>query len=83
MRPTSTHANKVMAAITDYAKAIKGLSGKDGAEQMQQLLQLTGAAVQQVHSISARPAAQTLAPPDPWINQSCANDDRRQTRSMM
>ena len=33
--PTISHANKVTAVVADCAKAIKGLSGKNGAEQMQ------------------------------------------------
>ena len=81
-RPTITHANKVMAVIADCAKAIKELSGKNRTEQMQPLLQLTEVVVQLTPSIAARPATQTLAHSEPWVYQSRADDDRRQTRSM-
>ena len=43
--PTISHADKVMAAIADCARAIKRLGGPNGAEQMQQLLQLPETAI--------------------------------------
>ena len=40
-KPTITHAKKIMAAIADFAKAIKNMGSNRGADEMQQLLQLT------------------------------------------
>ena len=44
-KPTITHADKIMAAIVDCAKAIKKMGSNDGADVMQQLLKLTEKAV--------------------------------------
>ena len=40
-RPTITHANKVMAAISDCSKAIKTLGNSNVSDEMQQLFRLT------------------------------------------
>ena len=42
-----------MAAIADYAKAIKNMDDSNGAEKMQKLLQLTERAVQHDPDITA------------------------------
>ena len=39
-RPTITHADKVMAAIADCAKAIKNLGNGNGGEEMRQLIKI-------------------------------------------
>ena len=39
-KPTITHADKIMAAIADCAKAIKNMGSNDGSYEIQQLLQL-------------------------------------------
>jgi len=46
-RPTITHADKVMNAIADCAKAIKDITSPNGAEEMRQLAELTDRAIQQ------------------------------------
>ncbi len=46
-RPTITHADKVMNVIADCAKAIKDITSPNGAELMQQLLELTDQAIHQ------------------------------------
>ena len=45
MRSTITHADKVMNAITDCAKAIKDITSPNGAEEMRQLVELTEQAI--------------------------------------
>ena len=71
-----------MATIADCAKAIEGLSGPNGAEQTQQLLQLTEAAIQQNPRTADGLSPPKLVQPKPWVRQNNVNDDRRQTRSM-
>ena len=80
--PTISHADKVIAAIADCARAIKGLSGPNGAEQMQQLLQLTEAALQQNPRTADGSSPPTLVQPKSWADQENVSDDRRQTRLM-
>ena len=63
--PTILHANKVMTAIINCAKTIKGMSGHIGAEQMQQLLQLIEAAIQQHPRTNARSSRPTLVQTEP------------------
>ena len=46
MKPTITHADKIIVAITDCDKDIKNMGYSNGADEMQQLLQLTKRAVQ-------------------------------------
>ena len=52
-----------MATIADYAKAIKNMDSKEGADEMQQLLKLAEKAVRNNEAISksAKPAPQTNA----------------------
>ena len=40
-RPTVTHADKIMMAIAECAKAIKGMEGEQGKQEMEQLQKLT------------------------------------------
>ena len=51
-RPTITHADKVKNAITDCTKAIKDISSSYGAEEMQQLVELTEQAIHQHPTIT-------------------------------
>ena len=44
-RPTITHADKVMNAIADCAKAFKHITSPNGAEEMRQLVELTEQAI--------------------------------------
>ena len=44
---TITHADKVMNAIAECAKAIKDITSPNGAEEMQQLVELTEQAIHQ------------------------------------
>jgi len=46
-RPTITHANKVMNAIADCAKAIKDITSTNGTEEIWQLVELTEQAIHQ------------------------------------
>lgn len=80
-RPTVTHADKVMQAIADCAKAIKNISGSKGSDEMQQLVRLTERAINQNPSIAKamEPTMTTKRrPPSATPN----NEDQRQTRSM-
>ena len=45
-RTTSTHADKVMFAISDWSGAIKNLGNNTGGKEMRQLIQLTEIALQ-------------------------------------
>jgi uncharacterized protein Yka (UPF0111/DUF47 family) len=47
MSPTITHADKVMNAIADCAKAIKYITSPNGADEMQQLVKLAEQAIHQ------------------------------------
>ena len=61
-RPTITHADKVMNAITDCTKAIKDINSSHGAEAMRQLEELTEQAIHQHPTIAklfATPASTT------------------------
>ena len=49
---------------------------------MQQLLQLTEAALQQNPRTADGPSPPTLVQPEPWADQDNVSDDRRQTRLM-
>jgi hypothetical protein len=55
MRPTITHADKVMNAIADCAKTktIKDITSPNGAEEMRQLVELTEQAIHQ-HPVIAK-----------------------------
>ena len=64
-RPTITHADKVMEAIPECAKAIKGIGSSNGKDEMQQLRQLAEEAVIKDTEV----AAQLLGKPtktQPW-----------------
>ena len=62
-KPTITHANKIMAAIADCAKAIKNMGSNNGADEMKQLLQLPDKSVinNEVITKSAKPDPHTNA----------------------
>ena len=61
-KPTITHAKKIVSAIADCAKAIKNMGSNSGADEMQQLLQLTEKEVRNNKAIT-KPAR-----PDPHTN---------------
>ena len=95
MRPTITHADKVMHAIADCVRAIKDINSSHGAKEMRQLVELTKQAIQQ-HPIIAsmfNTSASTTAA-DPRVQASNTTSTQavprvhktapaqRQTRSM-
>ena len=55
MRPTITHADKVMAGISDCAKAIKNLGNGKGSEKMKQLVRITEKEIHHKLSIAEKP----------------------------
>ena len=59
-KPTIKNAEKVMSAITDCAKDIKIMGGGIGSVEMQDLRQLTEAAIKNNPSIATSPT--TMAP---------------------
>jgi hypothetical protein len=77
-RPTITHADKVMNAITDCAKAIKDITSSNGAEEMWQLVELTEQAIHQHSAIanafatpdSTTPSVRRVRTTIPTITQS-------------
>ena len=83
-RPTVTHADKVMAAIAECAKAIKNINSTKGTDEMKQLVQLTEKAIQQNPAIAAvyTEASNTRAVPRVQTTTQCNNLNQRQTRSM-
>ena len=62
-KPTISHAKTIRAAISDCTKAIRNMGGNNGADEMQQLLQLTEKAVRKNTAItkSVKPAPYTNA----------------------
>ena len=62
-KPTINHADKIMAAIADCAKAIKNMGSNDGAYEMQKLIHLTEKAARNNENIgkSANPVPHTNA----------------------
>ena len=79
MRPTITHAVKVMEAIADCAKAIKTLGKGNGSNEIQKIAQLIEIAIQQNPYIAATP---TTIAYDPSILRVPLDNKPRQTRSM-
>ena len=87
-RPTVTHADKIMRAIAECAKAIKGMEGEQGKQEMEQLQKLTETVV----SNNAEVAKHLLQQPAARAEITGSNDtatpgrqvasDGRQTRSM-
>ena len=82
-RPTVSHADKVMAAIADCAKAIKNICGSKGDEEMKQLVQLTKQAITRdpaiATAIKQKPSPVTV----PRVHPSAPSDNnQRQTRSV-
>ena len=61
-RPTITHADKVMNAITECAKAIIDITSPDGTEEMRQLVELTEHAIYQ-HPAIVKSFAEDSTPP--------------------
>ena len=57
-RSTITHADKVMVAIADCAKAIKNMSKGNGDKEMRKLIQITEVAMQsKISNATATPIA--------------------------
>ena len=92
-KPTIAHAEKIMSAIADCAKAIKNMVSNDGTDEMQQLLQLTQNSVRNNKAItkSAKEAPHTNAEQQDGIThalprvhkiQPLGDDDRRMTSNM-
>ena len=80
-RPTIKHADKLMAAISDCARAKKHLGNSNEGEEMRQLLQMTERALQDKTSNSTAPTTKTGAPATSRVPIH-TNNDTRQTRSM-
>ena len=75
-KPTITHADKIMAAIADYNKAIKNMGSNDGADELRQLMKLTEQAVnnnKQTHAYPRVRTAQTLDS-NRWTTINMAKD---------
>ena len=92
-KPTITHADKIMSAISDCTKAIKDIGRNDGADELQQLLKLTEEAVKKNKDISKpeNPTPHTNAEKQggcahafPWVHtaQTLENKNKRITRNM-
>ena len=90
-KPTITHADKIMATIDDFTKAIKNTGSNDGKYEMQQRLQLTEKSVRHNEAMakSANPAPPTNAkhqdgithaPPRGRTMQTLEDNDIRMTR---
>ncbi len=62
-RPTITHADKVMNAIADCAKAINDITSFNGTEEMRQLVELTEQAIHQHPNIANSFAAPNSTTP--------------------
>ena len=86
-RPTITHADKVMNAITDCAKAIKDITSPNGTEEMWQLVELTEQAIHQHPAIvklfttqdSTTPSAPRVHTTFPTITHSVPRVQRTET----
>ena len=82
-RPTTTHAEKVMAAIEDCAKSIINLGNGNGYEETKQLVQITYRAIQNKKSIAATPTTTKFEPTRLRVPLIINNINTRQTRSMI
>ena len=60
-RPTITHSDKVMAEIKDFSKSIKNLVNNNGADEIQQIINITERALQQKTSTATTPKTTTGA----------------------
>jgi hypothetical protein len=89
-KPTVTHADKIMAAIAECAKAIKAMGSENGADEMEQLQRLTEKAIAADARVASKlnlPAEHaqgegqtTTTSPEPW--QDTPDPNQRVTRSM-
>ena len=80
-RPTITHADKVMVAIEDCAKAIKNLGNGNGGKEMRQLIQITERAMHSKIS-NAKSTPITTSVLASLRVPLYTKNDTRQTRSM-
>ena len=82
-RPTVSHADKVMAAIADCAKAIQNIGGSKGDEEMKQLVQLTQQAITRDPAIATAITQKPSPVAVPRVHPSAPSDaNQRQTRSV-
>ena len=75
-KPAITHADKIMAAIADFNKAIRNMVSNDGADELKQLMKLTEKTVNNNERTQASPrvhTAQTLNSNKP-ITRNVARD---------
>ena len=87
MRPTITHADKVMNAIADCAKAFKDITSPNGAEEMRQLVEFTEQAIHQHPAIvkpfvtldSTTPSVPRVHRTIPTITHSVSRVQRTET----
>ena len=75
-RPTITHADKIMAAIVDCAKAINNTGNSNGTDEIQQLVQLKEEAMGQ----TTDQTSMTHTPAAPRVQPATNNDDQRRTQ---
>ena len=75
-RPTITHADKIMAAIVDCAKAINNTGNSNGTDEIQQLVQLKEEAMGQTTDHTSM----THTPAAPRVQPATNNDDQRRTQ---
>ena len=81
-QPTITHADKVMAEISDCAKAIKNLGNGNGSDKMQQLVRITERAIHYKPYIAETPTTTVCNPASLRVTLNNSNNNSRQTRSM-
>ena len=80
-RPTITNAEKLMAAISDCAKATKNLGNGNRGEEMRQLIQIKERAMQSKTSNAKSTTIKTGVPASSRV-PLYTNNDTRKTRSM-
>ena len=80
-KPTITHADKIVAAIADCAKKIKGLASNERNDEMEQLRALTEQAIQRNPTIAEKliPTKSSEVYNTPW--QAPRDENCRTTRS--
>ena len=78
---TIIHAEKLMEAIEDCAKAIKNLSNGNGFEEMKQRINITERAIQHKKYIVKTPTTTTFEPERSRVPLNTKNNNTHQTRS--
>ena len=82
IRPTITHADKVISAIADCAKTIKDLGNRNRSEKMNQLIQITERTMQHKTLIAMTPTTTMCKPEISRVPLYTNNNRTRQTISM-